>query len=183
MRDRIGYYRNEDRTEESFKPWFQSLVHDVCKTSLLSNMAKCLKQQFRILSRGEVPGFADWGTFYRTISLDPGVYLDYLYAECLLRGVAFHQEAVNHIREVVGIALPDGAEPGVVVNCSGLWASKLGGVMDKNVVPMRGQLVIVENQSNGIYFLSGDGTFQKEIGECCYIIERPTGLFLSPTEP
>lgn len=128
-----------------------------------------------------MPDFADWGTFYRTISLDPGVYLDYLYTECLLRGVEFRRKSVHHVREVATIALPAGAKPGIVVNCTGLWASKLGGVVERNLVPMRGQLVIVENQSNGIYYLSGDGTFRKEIGECCYVIERPAGLF-SPTE-
>ena len=38
-----------------------------------------------------------------------------------------------------------------MVNCIGLWASKLGGVMDEKVVPMRGQLVIVENESHGLF--------------------------------
>lgn len=52
----------------------------------------------------------------------------------------------------------------------------LGGVLDEAVKPKRGQLVIVENKSDGIFCLSGrsdDGV--EEIGESAYIINRPGG--------
>jgi len=125
-----------------------------------------------------VPDFADWGTFYRTLSLDPSTYLLYLQSQCLALGVAVRRATIAHIREAFSHDGAGTTAADIVVNCSGLWASKLGGVMDERVVPMRGQLVIVENESHGIFFYSGDGTFQKEIGECSYIINRPAGKHL-----
>jgi D-amino-acid oxidase len=93
--------------------------------------------------------------------------------------VTFHRATISHIREAFAQALPHASPADLVVNCSGLWAAKLGGVMDEKVVPMRGQLVIVQNESHGMFSLSGDGTMQEELGECCYIIDRPAGKFLS----
>ena len=34
----------------------------------------------------------------------------------------------------------------MVVNCTGLLASKLGGVMDEDVVPARGVTILVRNE-------------------------------------
>jgi hypothetical protein len=45
--------------------------------------------------------------------------------------------------------------------------------MDDKVVPMRGQLVVVENESHGQFWLSGDETTQEEVGERTYIMNRP----------
>lgn len=64
-----------------------------------------------------------------------------------------------------------------MVNCTGLLASKLGGVMDESVVPRRGQLIVVENESGGMFSLSGDALMQEGIGERCYIIDRPSGMY------
>ncbi|KAB5584976.1 hypothetical protein GE09DRAFT_1209614 [Coniochaeta sp. 2T2.1] len=93
-------------------------------------------------------------------------------SQCLSLGVTFRRVTVGHIREAFDQNVPEGSTPDVVVNCTGLWASKLGGVMDDKVVPMRGQLVIVENESHGMFSLSGDGSMKEEFGECCYIIDR-----------
>lgn len=140
--------------------------------------------KFRFLSNDELPGLADWGTFYRTISLDPGVYLHYLQSQCLSLGVTIRRAAVDHIRDAFVVVTTSGIIPNdddataradVVVNCSGLWASSLGGVMDERMVPMRGQLVLVENESGGIFFCSGDGDMDCAVGECSYIINRPGG--------
>ena len=40
---------------------------------------------------------------------------------------------------------------------------------------MRGQLVVVANESKGMYSLSGAPDMSKAIGESCYIIDRPAG--------
>lgn len=61
----------------------------------------------------------------------------------------------------------------MVVNCTGLMASKLGGVMDEKVVPARGQIVIVRNETGGkMMDISGtdDGA-----DEACYIMTRAAG--------
>jgi len=138
--------------------------------------------KFKILGRNEVPTFADWGTFYRTIALDPSVYLHFLQSKCLSLGVTFRRTTVDHIQDAFFISRDisrSGLSPTitaeVVVNCTGLLASRLGGVMDEAVTPVRGQLVIVENESCGMFSLSGDATMDEEIGENCYIIDRPAG--------
>lgn len=60
----------------------------------------------------------------------------------------------------------------VVVNCTGLMASKLGGVEDKSVVPARGQIVIVRNEAGKMLDVSGtdDGD-----SEACYVMTRAAG--------
>jgi glycine/D-amino acid oxidase-like deaminating enzyme len=88
--------------------------------------------------------------------------------------VTFRRQTLSHIRDAFYL---HSTATDVVINCTGLLASRLGGVMDNKVVPVRGQIVVVENESHGIFFESDDGTFDKGIGECCYIIPRPAGSF------
>lgn len=168
--DKTTYYRNEDLTQGRLHLWFKDLVPD-----------------FKILGRSEVPEFADWGTFYRTISLDPSIYLHFLQSTCLSLGVSFRRATLDHIHDAFFLAPPQDAGASatmsvadVVVNCTGLLASRLGGVMDEAVIPIRGQLVIVENESRGMFSLSGDATMDEKIGENCYIIDRPAGKSPAP---
>lgn len=59
-----------------------------------------------------------------------------------------------------------------MVNCTGLLASKLGGVEDKTVVPARGQVVVVRNDAGKMADVSGtdDGP-----DEACYVMTRAAG--------
>lgn len=129
-----------------------------------------------------MPAFADWGVFCRTIALDPSIYLHYLQSKCLELGVRFRRASVAHIRDAFSVRFGD--QPAdqtvaeVVVNCTGTLAARLGGVEDEAMVPMRGQLVVVENESvGGMFSVSGDDNMHEEVGECCYIINRPSGKF------
>jgi len=100
---------------------------------------------------------------------------------CLSFSVSFCRSTLEHIQDAFFIESQDNATNSgkraadLVVNCTGLLASRLGGVMDSSVTPIRGQLVIVENESRGMFSLSGDSSTHDEIGECCYIIDRPAG--------
>lgn len=60
----------------------------------------------------------------------------------------------------------------VVVNCTGLSALKLGGVEDQNMLPIRGQTVLVRNEANVMCSSSGtdDG-----VEEVCYLMQRAVG--------
>jgi D-amino-acid oxidase len=120
-----------------------------------------------------VPPIADWGVSFTTVSFDPSVYLFYLQSQLLKRQVKFKRFTVSHIRDAFKMTTP---APALVVNATGLLASRLGGVEDKSVIPIRGQLVIVENESHGVFLSS---IFNKEldqsIGENMYIIDRPNG--------
>jgi len=111
--------------------------------------------------------------------LDPSIYLHWLQSNCLEQGVSFQRRTLSHIREAFLSEEVLPPRPDIVINCSGILASILGGVDDDKVVPMRGQLVVVANESKGMWFLSGADDLDKSIGECCYIIDRPAGTFLS----
>lgn len=63
----------------------------------------------------------------------------------------------------------------MVVNCTGLSALKLGGVLDTKMYPGRGQIVLVRN-SPGV-MTSTSGTDDGE-DEAVYIMERADGGLL-----
>ncbi|OGE54654.1 hypothetical protein PENARI_c005G08996 [Penicillium arizonense] len=84
--------------------------------------------------------------------------------------------ALKLITEFPSYATSPGVHPldkvHVVVNCTGLMASKIGGVEDKAVVPARGQIVVVRNDAGRMLSISGtdDGD-----DEACYVMTRAAG--------
>jgi D-amino-acid oxidase len=122
-----------------------------------------------------LPPHADWGISFTSMSVDPTRYLSWMLSNCHQLGVKFMQRQVSHIYEGFTIT---GGNPQVVINATGLGAATLGGVEDKTVVPIRGQLVIVENDSKGMFSTSiYDDEMDENIGECMYIINRPNGMY------
>jgi glycine/D-amino acid oxidase-like deaminating enzyme len=120
-----------------------------------------------------VPDWVDWGVRYRSVSLEPSIYLHWLQSSCMELGVRFRRETVSHIREAFLMSAP---RPSVVVNCTSLQAAKLGGVEDQRLRPVLGQMVIVANEADGNYTFAGeDETMEPSIGECSYVIPRPAG--------
>ncbi|KIW07044.1 hypothetical protein, variant [Verruconis gallopava] len=161
IQEKTTYYLNHAGSPDQLKHWFKDMVFD-----------------YQILSKDQVPAFADWGVRYGTIGLDPSIYLHWLQSKCLDNGVKFQRRTLKHINEAFYESPDPGSErsrPRVVVNCSGVLASKLGGVKDDNIIPMRGQLVIVANESKGMFSLYGLREVDESIGECIYIIDRPAG--------
>lgn len=65
-----------------------------------------------------------------------------------------------------------GQKADVVVNCTGLSASKLGGVNDDKMLPARGQTVLVRNIAD--VMCSNSGTDDGE-DEVCYTMQRAAG--------
>ena len=63
-------------------------------------------------------------------------------------------------------------KPDIIVNCTGLGARTLGGVNDTSLYPVRGQIVLVRNDSGGIHSLSGtdDGDTDRT-----YLMARAAG--------
>lgn len=51
----------------------------------------------------------------------------------------------------------------LVVNCTGLASLKLGGVEDKLMYPIRGQIVVVRNDAGKMYGISGTDDGSEEI--------------------
>jgi D-amino-acid oxidase len=70
-----------------------------------------------------------------------------------------------------------------VINCTGLLASKLGGVEDKSVVPARGQTVLVRNDPGFMGCVSGTDDGVGGNDELIYFMKRAAGsYFLLPLQ-
>lgn len=58
------------------------------------------------------------------------------------------------------------------MHCTGLSASKIGGVEDETVIPARGQIVVVRNDAGAMYDVSGTDDGSEEV---CYVMTRAAG--------
>lgn len=107
---------------------------------------------------------------FTSVCINTALYLPWLVSKCLENKVIFKRAVFNHISEAY--SLDPSRKVDLVVNCTGLMASKLGGVEDHTVVPARGQLVVVRNEAGKMINLSGtdDGD-----DEACYIMARAAG--------
>ncbi|KAI0360425.1 D-amino-acid oxidase [Trametes cingulata] len=124
-----------------------------------------------------IPG-ALVGTSFTTVTIDTPPYLSYLLARFLARGGSIVRAAVQHISQVIeggpnlfriGKASADPVHALVV--CPGLGARTLGGVEDKDVYPVRGQVVLI--RAPWIDF--GRTVSHAEQGLWTYVIPRRCG--------
>ena len=60
----------------------------------------------------------------------------------------------------------------LILNCTGLSAMKLGGVMDSHMVPVRGQTVLVRNTAANMVDVLGTELGSEEV---TYIMQRAAG--------
>lgn len=106
-----------------------------------------LLSNVRVLTQGELPaGFAS-GWAYTAPAVDMPVYLDYLLRR--------YEGLGGRVTTGTVTSLPEVAAP-VVVNCTGTGARTL--VPDESLVPVRGQVVVLENPGITEFYLDhGDG--------------------------
>lgn len=104
--------------------------------------------------------------------INTAIYLPWLVSQCLKNGVIFKRAVFKHISEASLAQIHPSKRVDLVVNCTGLLASRLGGVEDHSVVPARGQIVLVRNDAGKMMDISGtdDGD-----SEACYIMTRAAG--------
>jgi D-amino-acid oxidase len=138
----------------STDPWFKDVVPD-----------------FRIIPEHKVPAGVDTATAFTSVCINTPVYLAYLVSQCLKNGVVLKRSIISHISEARD-QHHSGNKADVIVNCTGLLASKLGGVMDKDVIPVRGQIVLVRNDPGVMLTISGTDDGDDEV---CYIMQRAAG--------
>lgn len=138
----------------STNPWFKNVVPD-----------------FRVLPKSQLLPGSESGTAFTSVCINTAIYLPYLAGQCLKNGVVIRREILTHISEAASLH-HSRVKADVVVNCTGLLASKLGGVMDKDVVPVRGQIVVVRNDPGFMVATSGTDDGEDEI---CYIMQRAAG--------
>lgn len=137
--------------------------------SLTSRVNKWIVQYKKIpleeLRPGTVNGFS-----FTSVCINTAIYLSWLVSQCVQGNVVFKRGSFNHITEAASIH-HSGQKADLIINCTGLNAGKLGGVADKNMVPVRGQTVLVRNESGGDFY-SEDA---EEEDEVCYIMQRAAG--------
>ena len=104
-------------------------------------------EEMRVLGPGDLPdGFVS-GWAYTAPAVNMPVYLEYLLHRYTCLGGTVIARTVTSLESV--------AAP-VVVNCTGIGARSL--VPDEALVPVRGQVVVVENPGIGEFYLDhGDG--------------------------
>ncbi|KAL7663897.1 FAD dependent oxidoreductase domain-containing protein [[Candida] zeylanoides] len=98
------------------------------------------------------------------------IYLNYLLSECLACGIEVRRKRLATIAEARRLH-PGGAD--LVVNCTGLMATRLGGVVDPNRnYPVRGQVLHVSNNAPYKVSVSFDPQYPDEL---LYVMPRKEG--------
>lgn len=125
--------------------------------------------QFHVLPKEAVAEGVDHATSFTSVCMNTAIYLPWLVSQCLIYGVVFKRAVFKHILEAAAV---HAGKVDLIVNCTGLMASKLGEVEEKTVVPARGQIVVVRNDAGKMMDISGtdDGD-----GEACYMMTRAAG--------
>ncbi|RMJ29087.1 D-amino acid oxidase [Aspergillus sp. HF37] len=136
-------------------PWFKDVVPNFCP-----------------LPKESLGPGIDYGTVFTSVCINTAIYLPWLVSQCLRNGVVFQRAVFNHIQEAASSQIHPSGKVDLVVNCTGLNASKLGGVNDQSVYPARGQIVVVRNDAGKMMDISGtdDGD-----DEACYVMTRAAG--------
>merc|ERR1711881_73061 len=116
-------------------------------------------------------GGIDSATTFTSVCINTAIYLPWLAGQCLANGVILKRGIVKHVSEAASLH-HTGQPAKVVVNCTGLSARFLGGVLDSSVYPARGQIVLVRNEANVMASMSGtdDGP-----DEATYVMHRAAG--------
>ncbi|KAL5352138.1 D-amino acid oxidase [Pseudogymnoascus australis] len=135
-------------------PWYTDVVPD-----------------YRVVPTSELPPGYDFGLRHSSVCINTALYLPYLASQCLAHGARISRTELSHIADAASLH-HSGKPADVVVNCTGLLASKLGGVMDAKVTPARGQTVVVRNEATPMIATSGTDDGPNEL---CYIMQRAAG--------
>ncbi|KAJ5226114.1 D-amino-acid oxidase [Penicillium chermesinum] len=126
---------------------------------------------YKEFSQHELSPEMDNGHEYTSVCINTAMYLPWLVGHCVKAGVVFKRAVVKHIANAA-TGHHSGKMAEVVINCTGLSSNALGGVMDENMRPARGQIVLVRNDAGPMWTTSGtdDGT-----DEAVYTMTRAAG--------
>ncbi|KAL5320608.1 hypothetical protein ACEPPN_011418 [Leptodophora sp. 'Broadleaf-Isolate-01'] len=159
----INYHRNKDDNTPSGK-WSKELAKE-------DSWFNTVAPNFRVLPASELPKTVDSGTAFTSVCINTMVYLPYLVGQCARNGCTLKRANLKHISDAAELH-HSGKKVDVIVNCTGLLASKLGGVMDKKIVPARGQVVVVRNDPGFMMGISGTDDAEDELS---YMMTRAAG--------
>ena len=126
---------------------------------------------FHAIAADDLPPGVASGSEWTSVCINPPLYLAWLVGQCRAAGVVLRRARLQHISEAAALHDGPAAAADLVVNCTGLLASRLGGVADASVVPARGQTVLVRNALEPMIAFD-DGRVE---GEVCYAMCRASG--------
>lgn len=109
---------------------------------------KRLVPKYRLLDPKDLPGGAKVGVRYQSLTVNPAIFLPWIYNLLVDRGVRFYRAEVKSIDEARSILKTQ-----IIVNASGLGALDIAA--DKAVVPVRGQTLLVKSNAHEIIMFQG----------------------------
>ncbi|KAJ2786337.1 hypothetical protein GGI15_001583 [Coemansia interrupta] len=122
------------------------------------------------IERKNWPLNAAFGYSYDSVIVNVLQYLPWLAAELRRLGGVICRATLDHISDALKYA--DGCS--LIVNCSALGSATLGGVMDKNMYPVRGQTILVKAPHVNLTAMRPGETADK----ATYIIPRGNGTVI-----
>ncbi|KAJ5754893.1 hypothetical protein N7533_004436 [Penicillium manginii] len=108
---------------------------------------------------------------FTSVCINTAVYLPWLVGQCVRSGAVVKRAVIKHIADAAN-EHHTGQKADLIVNCTGLSAKTLGGVMDSKMHPARGQIVVVRNDPGPMASVSGTDDGETE---CLYIMTRAAG--------
>lgn len=122
----------------------------------------------------QLPPGVHSGCEYTGLCINTAVYLPWLVGQCRRLGVVFRRGRVSDVREAHRWhhQHPAAAAQMIVVNATGLGSKTLGGVEDERMSPIRGQIVLVENEAQPMFNVSGTDDGDDEVA---YLMTRAAG--------
>ncbi|KAJ5676568.1 uncharacterized protein N7477_002201 [Penicillium maclennaniae] len=130
------------------EPWWKDVVDDCHR-----------------VPSNELPAGIAAGTKFKTVCINPPLYLSYLVSECRRLGVVFKRQKMSSITEAQEAQHPSGRATDIVVNATGLGSKTLKGVEDSSLFPVRGQTVLVENDPGYMMAVTA-GRDDRKLGYC-----------------
>ncbi|KAJ3208290.1 hypothetical protein HDU67_006912 [Dinochytrium kinnereticum] len=128
-----------------------------------------------------LPPGKTFGITFETVTMNVPKYMQWLFTQFKSGGGQVVVKSLAHISEAYGIQ----KRTDVVVNCCGIGAMTLGGVLDQNVYPTRGQTILVcapqVKRTIGTALASGSyrpKTAGEDDGKVTYIIPREDGIVI-----
>lgn len=129
--------------------------------------------QFKVIPGSEIGDDIEYVTAFTSVCINTSIYLPWLVSQCLKNGAVFKRANLKHISEAAAPGVHHcGKAADLIVNCTGLGSLKLGGVEDKDLRPVRGQVVVVRNDSGKMHTTSRTG---ENSDEGTYIMTRAVG--------
>ncbi|KAH6986644.1 D-amino-acid oxidase [Ilyonectria destructans] len=134
---------------------------------------KTLFRDYRRTPASELAADVDNAHSFTSVCINTAVYLPWLVSQCLLNGVKFKRAVLSHIADAAVAGVHRSGHPAhIVLNCTGLGARTIAGVADGKMHPARGQIVVVRNETDEMFSVSGT---DDSPDETMYIMARAAG--------